>query len=348
MLKTKHLNFLMVLSLCVFYGLVILMHFYSFLNTPVHFSTEINSFEVPVDMPLKSIANQLKTRGIIDNAFYFSLYIRLLGKQNEIKPGEYLLDAELTPKTLAKVMIEGRIIQYKLTVPEGWTFKKMLDVLYAQPQIVASLKNRSELELVKILALSHHSLEGFFFPDTYYFYKGMTDKVLLETATDRMKKVLAEEWEKRDLNLPYKNSYQALVMASIVEKETGAKEERTKIAGVFVRRLQKGMLLQTDPSVIYGLKGLYQGDLTDKNLKIETPYNTYLNHGLPPTPICLPGRQAIHAALHPDLDNTLYFVAKGNGTHVFSATLEEHNRAVYRYQVLPMKSKMLDKQFERQ
>lgn len=188
--------------------------------------------------------------------------------------------------------------------------------------------------LMQTLGSEYKHPEGLFFPDTYFFEKGTTDIALLKTAYDKMKLVLEQEWKDKEQNLPLETPYQALILASIVEKETGASEERAQIAGVFTRRLQKGMLLQTDPTVIYGMGDSYKGNIRSKDLRQATAYNTYVITGLPPTPIAMPGQQAIHAALHPLKGKSLYFVAKGNGegTHVFSATLREHNNAVNKYQ----------------
>jgi len=215
---------------------------------------------------------------------------------------------------------------------EGWNFKQALEAVRGHPMLVQTLpKSMSTEQLMNRLGYSAEYPEGRFFPDTYLFPRGTTDVDFLKRSYERMQKVLAEEWENRSENLPIKTPYEALILASIVEKETGVPEERTQVAGVFVRRLQKGMKLQTDPTVIYGMGDKYKGNIRKKDLTTDTPYNTYTRPGLTPTPICLPGRAAINAALHPADGKSLYFVATGNGGHTFSETLQEHNKAVAKY-----------------
>ncbi len=202
-----------------------------------------------------------------------------------------------------------------------------------EEKLQKSLNGLPDPILIERLGVEGNSLEGWFFPDTYQYTVDMSDADILKAAHRKMQLILDEEWQQRDQNLPYKNAYEALIMASIVEKETGAAEERPAIAGIFVRRLQKGMKLQTDPTVIYGLGDAYKGNLTRKHLLEDTPYNTYTRTGLPPTPIALPGREAIHAAMHPQQGDSLFFVGKGDGHHYFSATLAEHEKAVRQYQL---------------
>jgi len=220
-----------------------------------------------------------------------------------------------------------------VTLVEGLTFKNFLETLSKQEKIDIALTDKSFAEIKNFLKLDIEHPEGWFYPDTYQYVSGISDADILLQAHKRMQRVLAEEWEKRAKDLPYKTAYEALIMASIIEKETGVAYERPEIAGVFVRRLQKGMRLQTDPTIIYGLGDSYKGNIRRKHLRQPTPYNTYVINGLPPTPIAMPARAAINAALNPAPGKTLFFVAKGDGSHQFSETLAQHNKAVQKYQI---------------
>jgi len=225
------------------------------------------------------------------------------------------------------------VVQYSLTLVEGWNFRQVRSALAKHEKIEQTLDGLSDSEVMAKLGHEGVFPEGRFFPDTYRFVRGMTDAQLLEKAYDRLDKVLAQEWEQRDPGVPYTTPYQALIMASLVEKETGVPQERGQIAGVFVRRMKIGMPLQTDPTVIYGLGERYNGKLTRAHLREPTPYNTYTIPGLPPTPIAMVGREAIYAALHPADGTSLYFVAKGDGSHTFSDDLDAHNSAVREFQI---------------
>jgi UPF0755 protein len=228
--------------------------------------------------------------------------------------------------------VSGKVKQHAITFPEGWNFKQIRQELDKNPNVQHTLQNVSFEKIPTKLGISQNHPEGLFFPDTYFFEKHTTDTAILKRAYGKMQLVLAEEWQNRAENLPLTTPYQALILASIVEKETAAPFERAKISGVFTRRLQQNMMLQTDPTVIYGMGDSYQGDIKTADLQNPTPYNTYTFKGLPPTPIAMAGREAIHAALHPDSGESIYFVSKGNGTHAFSTNLEEHNAAVEMYQ----------------
>ena len=227
----------------------------------------------------------------------------------------------------------GEVVQYSLTMVEGWNFRQVRAALARQERLEQRLADLSDAQLMERLGLAGQNPEGRFFPDTYRYVRGMSDEDLLKQANVRLERVLAEEWQKRAEGLPYREPYDALIMASMIEKETGVPEERGEIAGVFVRRLRMGMSLQTDPTVIYGMGERYNGRITRADLRTPTPYNTYTIDGMPPTPIAMVGREAIHAALNPLDGTTLYFVARGDGSHVFSNTLAEHNRAVREYQL---------------
>jgi UPF0755 protein len=243
------------------------------------------------------------------------------------------LDEGINPRQLLDLLISGKVVNYQITFPEGLSFKEWRSILAKQPKLTKKLPGLTVQELLQQLSLGNNHPEGWFFPDTYLYTAGDSDYDILLQAYTRMRKILAEEWKNKSEDLPFSTPYEALILASIVEKETGVGSERGEIAGVFVRRLKKGMRLQTDPTVIYGLGDKYQGNITRSHLKQPTPYNTYVINGLPPTPIAMPGQDAIHAALHPVKGKSLYFVAKGDGSHYFSATFKEHVQAVKRYQL---------------
>jgi UPF0755 protein len=256
-----------------------------------------------------------------------------LTKQTGVEVGEYKLPTQITPKLLLETLRYGDVVSYKVTLVEGKTFKDFMFVLSEQEQLESTLKNKNFDDIKKQLELNIDHPEGWFYPDTYQYVAGSSDADILLRAHTRMKKVLDEEWLKRAEALPYKNAYEALIMASIIEKETGVAYERPEISGVFVRRLNKGMRLQTDPTIIYGLGDSYKGNIRRKHLTQKTPYNTYVINGLPPTPIAMPARAAINAALNPAKGKSLFFVAKGDGSHQFSETLAQHNKAVQEYQI---------------
>jgi UPF0755 protein len=251
----------------------------------------------------------------------------------KIKTGEYELPTGATIPDILALLVSGKSKQYSITFPEGRNFKEMRQIIEKNPQLEHTLQGMSNEELMTKLGASEKHPEGLFFPDTYYFDKQTSDVALLKRAYDKMQLVLQQEWFNKAEHLPFNTPYEALILASIVEKETAAKAERAQIAGVFSRRLTQGMMLQTDPTVIYGMGDSYQGNIRSQDLHTETPYNTYKIKGLPPTPIAMPGRDAIYAALHPDQsNNSVYFVSRGDGTHVFSTTLDEHNQAVNKFQ----------------
>jgi UPF0755 protein len=239
----------------------------------------------------------------------------------------------MTPESLLRKLAGGEVIQHAITLIEGQTFREMLALIAANDKIVHTLDGASAGEIMARLGHEGENPEGRFLPDTYHFPQGTTDLAFLQRAYNAMERLLAGEWAARARGLPLNTPYEALTLASIVEKETGLAEERPAIAGVFIRRLLKGMRLQTDPTVIYGLGERFDGDLRAGDLRTDTPYNTYTREGLPPTPIAMPGAASIHAVLHPDKGDTLYFVANGNGGHYFSRTLKEHESAVQKFQL---------------
>jgi UPF0755 protein len=282
---------------------------------------------------LRTVVSSLHSAGVLTYPGLAILYGRWTGLDQQIKLGEYLLPINSTAESMLLLLQSGDVIQYQVTLPEGITLAMALEILERQNKLEKTLEGPTDPRILQMIEPYLHS-EGLFFPDTYYYVYGDTDLSILQRAHTTMNAVLQEEWDQRGSSLPYENPYEAVVMASIVERETGLPEERERVSGVFVRRLQLGMPLQTDPTVIYGLGVEFDGNLQRKHLVADdNAYNTYRHLGLPPTPIALPGRGAIHAALHPDTGSSLYFVARGDGGHVFSDTLTEHNRAVREYQL---------------
>ncbi|MEN9866894.1 MAG: hypothetical protein RL748_2484 [Pseudomonadota bacterium] len=290
------------------------------------------AFTVRPGSGLSATAQQIEAAGIPLRSSLFAILVRLSGKESRLKAGSYELKPGTTPQRLIDQLVRGEFAQESVAIIEGWTFKQMRAALDKHDGIRHDSKHLSEGELLAKVAPNFDKAEGLFFPDTYLFAKGSSDLLIFKQAHAAMLKRLSMAWDKRDPQLPYRNSYQALIMASIVEKETGQKSERGQIAGVFVNRLRLGMLLQTDPTVIYGMGERYQGKIHKRDLETDTPYNTYTRAGLPPTPIALPGVAALTAATAPSKTGALYFVARNDGTSKFSSTLSEHNQAVNQYQ----------------
>lgn len=274
----------------------------------------------------------MQQAGVLPSDWLFVLLARGLGKAAQIKPGNYEIETPVTPLQLLDMISKGRVEQSSVSIIEGWTFKQLRATLDAEPSLHHDTLNLSEAEILKLIGASERDAEGLFFPDTYNFASGSSDVAVLKRAYQLMQRNLQESWKNRSPNLPFETPYQALILASIVEKETGKASDRGMIAAVFVNRLRKKMLLQTDPTVIYGMGDKFDGNLHKRDLLTDTPYNTYTRNGLTPTPIALPGLGAIQSALHPAQSNALYFVARGDGSSYFSSTLAEHNNAVNRYQ----------------
>jgi UPF0755 protein len=302
------------------------------LKQPLNLSQE-QLLDVPAGSTPTGVLNRLQTDGVLKDTFWLRLYWRFNLSGQSFHSGEYRMTPGMNAKALLGMWQRGEVVQYSLTLVEGWNFRQVRAALAKQVKLDQTLAKLSDTELMAKLGHADVFPEGRFFPDTYRYVRGMSDVDLLKQAYNRLDEVLAEEWTKRAADVPYTEPYQALIMASLVEKETGVPQERAQIAGVFVRRLQIGMLLQTDPTVIYGLGERYNGKLTRAHLKEPTPYNTYVISGLPPTPISAVGREAIHAALNPVSGSSLYFVARGDGSHVFSADLDAHNNAVREFQL---------------
>ncbi|MDR2212477.1 MAG: endolytic transglycosylase MltG [Pseudomonadales bacterium] len=318
---------LLVLFVSAALGARVWLH-YQYLEQPLKLDGDY-VLNVPQGSNLTRVLAQLEREGIIPSALDLRLYARFNQDGTALQAGEYLLQSGLDGRALLRKLASGEVILHQLRLLEGWTIAQALAEIHSNPAItpllrdVADLRERLHLE---------QDAEGLFFPDTYTFVRGTSDLDLLKQAHELMSQELARAWAEHDAGLPYVNAYDLLIMASIIEKETAVADERPLIAGVFVRRLQQGMRLQTDPTVIYGLGAAFDGNLTRANLQSDTPWNTYTRDGLPPTPIALPGRAALLAAAHPDDSSALYFVAKGDGSHYFSANLREHNAAVRRYQ----------------
>ena len=305
---------------------------HSALQQPLNITQE-ELLDVPNGTTPTGTLNRLEADGLIRDAFWLRVYWRFNLAGQPLHTGEYRMVPGMTMEELIGVWKRGEVVQYSVTLVEGWNFRQVRAALAKDEKLQQTLTGLSDSQVMDRLGHSGVFPEGRFFPDTYRFVRGTTDADLLRKAYDRLDDVLAKEWAQRAADVPYNQPYQALIMASLIEKETGVPRERGEIAGVFVRRLRLGMLLQTDPTVIYGLGERYTGKLTRAHLKEPNPYNTYLVPGLPPTPIAMVGREAIHAALNPADGNSLYFVARGDGSHVFSDDLETHNNAVREYQL---------------
>lgn len=293
--------------------------------TPLQFSLKHGS-------SLRSAARQMQAAGVLDSPWRFELLARVFGDAHRIQAGNYELSGGITPLALLRKITSGDRRQDQITFVEGWSFTQLRAALDAHAALKHDTRDLAESAIASRLGIPYSSPEGWFFPDTYYFTIGTSDIAVLQRAYRSMHAQLDMLWSARVDGLPLKDPYQALILASIIEKETGQPGERPQIASVFVNRLKLGMLLQTDPTVIYGIGAGFDGDLRKRDLLTDGPYNTYTRSGLPPTPIAMPGLGALSAALNPPPGKALYFVARGDGTSQFSATLAEHERAVTKYQ----------------
>ncbi len=312
----------------------LLWHQYQrFLETPLRLPQQGVVLEIQPGMNLNSLGRLLQRNGWSSQTYFLKLLGYLDPDQARIKAGEYRLESGTTPSDLVRLLVSGKTLSYSITLIEGITFKELMKKVNSNSMLRHDLAGLTQEQIMARVGHPGEFPEGRFFPDTYLFPKGFSDLDLLRRAYQRMQEVLQSAWAGRDRNLPLKSPYEALILASIVEKETGAQGERAQIAGVFVRRLRKRMRLQTDPTVIYGMGDRYHGNIRRQDLRQPTPYNTYVINGLPPTPICMPGAAAIRAVMHPAAGKALYFVAKGDGSHQFSATLRQHNAAVRKYQL---------------
>jgi UPF0755 protein len=301
-------------------------------------TTEVAPPALPAQFSLNSgsglriAANQMERAGVLRHPDLFVIMGRLLGEAGNLKPGIYEVDRPLNPYGLLRKITEGDVTQHAITFVEGWTFRQMRKALDDHPGFRHDSRDMSEADLLKRLGAKVTSPEGLFFPDTYHFDAGSSDILVLKRAYRLMQSHLDAQWAGRAANLPFTTPYEALTLASIVEKETGKPVDRPLVAAVFVNRLRKGMMLQADPTVIYGMGDVFDGNIRKRDLTTDTPYNTYTRIGLPPTPIAMPGLASLAATLNPPASDVLYFVAKGDGTSYFSKTLGEHERAVTKYQ----------------
>ena len=328
MKKLIYLGILLVIVGSLYLG----YQFNEFRYSTINIQQDKAEFTIKPGYSIRQVAQQLADAGYIEDPVMFIALARLEGKETSAKAGEYLIKAGQTPNDLIDLFSRGNSIMYSFTIIEGWTFNQLLDAIRADAVLEQTLDNNASNIMARLGYPDEHP-EGRFLPDTYHFPRGTSDVDFLKRAYRTMQQKLAEEWSRRDANLPLKSPYEALILASIIEKETGAAFERPLIAAAFIQRLKRGMRLQTDPTIIYGLGQSFDGNIRYNDLKKDTPYNTYLHKGLTPTPIALPGIDAIRAALHPADSDALYFVSKGDGTHKFSRTLEEHNEAVSKYQL---------------
>ncbi|MBC3875439.1 endolytic transglycosylase MltG [Undibacterium flavidum] len=305
--------------------------FMRWIDTPLDVGKSID-FTIKPGSNIRSASRQLVDAGVPVHPYLFEALARITGKAGSLKAGSFELQTQETPQQLLKKIVEGKFSLTSLSVIEGWSFKQMRNAIDAHPSIKHDTTGLSDRDLLVKIASKYTHPEGLFYPDTYLFAKNSSDIQVFQQAHQAMLNHLDAAWKNRAQNLPYKEPYQALIMASIIEKETGQASERGMIASVFVNRLRTGMLLQTDPTVIYGMGDKFQGNIRKRDLTTDTPYNTYTRAGLPPTPIALPGLDALKAALNPEPSNAYYFVARGNGTSQFSDNLSEHNKAVNKYQ----------------
>ncbi len=289
-------------------------------------------FSVKPGTSLIALSRQFVVMGLLPEP-HSLVWLARLTKKTEIHAGNYRISAPLSPEALLDKLINGDVIPIAITFVEGITFKQMLEIIAVHPAIKNTIGNASPATVLRLIGATEAHPEGLFFPDTYQFASGTTDIDVLKRAYQTMQKRLGDAWAKRAEKLPYKSSYEALIMASIIEKETGRAFERPEIGAVFVNRLRIPMRLQTDPTVIYGIGAKYDGNIRKRDLTTDTAYNTYTRDGLPPTPIAMPGQGAIDAALNPVVSDKLYFVSRGDGTHYFSRSLDEHNRAVQKFQL---------------
>lgn len=321
------------LILLVLVGVILFAGWFAYqVNKPVRLPAVPYEFSVEPGSSLKSVAKQLVDAGVLQDAWSFVLLSRAMGLASSLKAGDYEIAENTSLIQLLERITKGDINQSEIRFIEGWTFAQLRQTLDAHPAVRHDTTNLSGREILKLIGASETAGEGLFFPDTYFFARGSSDTAILRRAYHAMQNHLNIAWAERAARLPLADPYQALILASIVEKETGKGSDRTMVAGVFVNRLRLGMLLQTDPTVIYGLGDRFDGNLRKKDLLTDQEYNTYTRRGLPPTPIAMPGLASIQAALNPAKTNALYFVAKGNGESHFSNNLAEHNRAVSKYQ----------------
>lgn len=316
--------------MCLFAG-AFAYHIQDYIHSPLSDSDEVYALTIDKGSSFNLANQKLSMSGAITKPFYFKLLAMYEEHTQDIKSGEYQFVSTQTPAEILNDLVIGKTIQYSLTIIEGKTFSEFLDLVRQHPKIKQTVTNVEQIKTQ--LGIERDKLEGLFLPDTYQFTEGTSDIEVLKQSYLLLRNLLNKEWPQRDEQSHVSSPYEALILASIVEKESAVAEERTRIAGVFISRLQLGMRLQTDPTVIYGIGENFDGNITRKHLVTDTPYNTYTRYGLPPSPISLPSKAAIMAVLHPDITGELFFVAKGDGSHKFSKTYDEHLDAVRKYQL---------------
>jgi UPF0755 protein len=321
----RHRKFLIIFFLFIFWAA-------SYLFLPLNITEENASFEIAEGSNINEITEQLVEIKVLKESFRFKLLTFIFSERENLKKGHYKLEADTTALDLLDMLANGKESLYSIYFAEGFTYSEMIHKIKANKHIKKTLNSYGKENILRLISSDKKYLEGLFFPDSYYFYKNTSDIEILQNSHNVLVRKLQSAWDSRSAELPYKNMYEALIIASIIEKEVGVTEEAAIIAGVFVNRMNIGMRLQSDPTVIYGMGKSFNGNITRKDLKKDNPYNTYTRKGLPPSPISLPSLNSIEAALNPARTNALYFVAKGNRRHHFSATLKEHNRAVHKYQ----------------
>jgi len=328
---TIKLLFLLLLTAII--ALVAWSEYQRFLHQPVNLIEDETIFTIYPGDNISKVSQRLYDSGLSPvPSVYLDIYARLQGNAQQIKAGEYRVQANATLPDLLNLFISGRVVQYSLTIVEGMTANQLFEKMLAHPKLKITLNELNNETVREALSIENDLVEGWFLPETYHFPANTTDVQFLRRAYQKMQSQLESAWQQMTENLPYDSAYEVLIMASIIEKESAIPQERPEIAGVFVRRLGIGMRLQTDPTVIYGMGDSYDGNIRKKDLQTDTPYNTYTRFGLPPTPICLPSKESIEAAMNPAEGTSLYFVAGAeNGGHVFSDNLEDHNRAVRQY-----------------
>jgi UPF0755 protein len=302
-------------------------------RTPIALQQVPLEVEIPRGASLRLVTNSLEKAGVGIHRREFELLVRAFGRERDLKAGNYLLTRQPTPLELLDKLTRGDVTQAEVRLIEGWTFLQFRNALDSHADLKHDTKGLDDAEVLKRLNAGELHPEGLFFPDTYLFAKGSSDLAVLRSAYRAMQRHLAAEWQARQPNVPYRSPYEALIMASIIEKETGLASERDQIGGVLVNRLRIGMRLQVDPTIIYGLGGDFDGNLRKKHLLEDAPYNTYTRAGLPPTPIAMPGQASLRAAMRPAKTDAMYYVSRGDGSSYFSRNLTEHNGAVRKYQL---------------
>jgi len=302
----------------------------TFALRPIEMATSPQEFTVRPG-PMRAVARQIAESGVAVSPFALAWLARLTGQAGSVKAGSYQIERGITPLALLDKLTRGDVTQAEITFIEGWTFRQMRAALDAHPDIAHDTRGLTDAEVLQRVGAPESAAEGLFFPNTYLFAKQSSDLEVLKRSYQAMQRLLDAEWAARDPNLPLRTPYEALTLASIVEKETGRAADRATVASVFINRLYRGMLLQTDPTVIYGMGANFTGDIRKRDLTTDTPYNTYTRAGLPPTPIAMPGQASIRATLKPARTDFLYFVARGDGSSEFSRNLDDHNRAVARF-----------------